>query len=417
MVFFGDFHIHSRFSRACSKALTLHKLEEFARIKGLNILGTGDMQHPHWFKEITSHLTEDEHGILWSKNKFPFIWQTEISLIYTQNGKGRRIHQVVLAPNKGVVQQIIEFLGKKGRLDYDGRPIFGISSVEFVDELMRISRNIEIIPAHAWTPHYSVFAMNAGFDSLKDCFQEKVNYIHAIETGLSSDPSMNWRLSQLDGIQMVSNSDSHSFWPWRMGREATIFDGDLTYDSILKGIRTGDGLVGTLEVDPNYGKYHVDGHRNCGVIMGPKESMKVHGLCPKCGEKLTIGVSRRVEELADREEGYKPKGAKIFYTLLPLTELISTVYGIKQLSSKKVWAIYNMFIKVFGNEFKVLLEASQDELVNIVDKKLAHVILLNREGKLQIKPGYDGVYGEVVLEKKDLADSARQQTSLSYFSS
>lgn len=412
MQFIGDFHIHGPYAQACSRNTTLELLEQNAKIKGLNILGTGDAQHPKWFQEINSKLTEDENGILWSKNKFPFVWQTEISLAYTHNKKGRRIHHVVLLPNKEVVQQFIDALLKKGRIDYDGRPIFGMSSIEFLEMLRSISKDIEVIPAHAWTSWMAIFGSKSGYDSIEECFEEKAKYIHAIETGISSDPAMNRRISKLDKYNLVSFSDPHSFHPWRLGREATIFDiKSVEYKQILKAIRTGEGLAGTIEANPAYGKYHIDGHRACGVVLEPEETKKLKGICPKCKSPLTIGVAYRIEQLADRE---KPENIPDFKEVLPLHELISAVYGIKLLNSKKVSDVYNKLIKNFQNEYNVLLNVSAEELKKVIDKKLAEIIILNRENKLKIQPGYDGVYGKILLNNKN-EEIKKTQPSLSDF--
>ena len=291
MKLIGDFHIHGRYAQACSKKTTIEDLEKYARIKGLNILGTGDALHPLWFNEITSKLIEDENGVLWTKNKFPFLWQTEVALFYTHNGKGRRVHHVILIPNKDVVKQVIDTLTKRWRVDYDGRPIFGISSVEFVDMMRSISQDIEIIPGHIWTSWMSIFGSKSGYNSVEECFEDRARYIHAIETGMSSDPYMNRRLSKLDRYNLVSFSDPHTFFPWRLGREATIFDCEIKYKSILEAIRIGEGLKGTIETYPEYGKYHFDGHRNCGIELKPEESKKLNGICPKCKRELTLGVA------------------------------------------------------------------------------------------------------------------------------
>ena len=397
MEIIADLHIHGPYAQACSRNTTLANLEENARIKGLSVLGTGDCLHPKWFQSITTELTEDENGILWSKNRFPFIWQTEICLMYTHNGKGRRVHYVILMPNKDVVAQIIESFLKKGRLDYDGRPIFGMSSIDLVEMMRSISGDIEIIPAHAWTSWMSIFGSKSGYNSVEECFEEKAKYIHAIETGLSSDPLMNRRVSGLDKYNLVSFSDPHSYHPWRLGREATIFDfKSLDYKSILNAIRTGNGLRGTIEVNPEYGKYHLDGHRACNVVMNYAESKKLNGICPKCKTPLTLGVEYRVEQLADRE---KAINVPYFRNAIPLTELISALYNIKQLGSSKVMQTYNLLIKNFGNEYNVLLDAPLDKLNKIADKKLAETIMMNRENTLRIKPGYDGVYGQVLLNE------------------
>ena len=406
----SDLQLHSRFSRACSKNITLDKLEEYARIKGLNLLSTADFQHPTWNKEIKKNLEEDENGILWSKNKFPFIWGTEISLMYSDNGR-RAIHLLVYVPNGDVADQIIDALGKKGRLDYDGRPIFGISCPEFVEIMKDIDDKIEIIPAHCLTSFFGLYGSKSGFNSLKDCFKDKVNKIYAIESGMSANPSMLLRLKE--NVNIVSFSDAHSYWPYRLGREATIFDlNELSYDNIIKAIRTGNGLKKTIEVYPKYGKYHVDGHRNCNFFCDYKESRRLNKICPKCGNELTIGVEYRIEELAKENEGYNPENAKDFIEVIPLQELIAAVYDVKQLNGKKIWEIYNKLIKEFGNEFNILLNVSFDDLKKIVDERLANIIIKNREGKLNINPGADGVYGKIILEDKE---KINVQKSLSQF--
>lgn len=398
MKLYCDFHIHSRFARACSKAITIQALEKHAREKGISVLGTGDFQHPEWQKELKSELSNTGEGIHLTKTGFPFVFQTEISLIYSQGGKTRKIHNVVLSPDLETVQQITEALGKRGRLDYDGRPIFGIPCPEFAEIIMSINKNNEIIPAHAWTPWFSLFGSMSGFDTIQECFEDKTKYIHAIETGLSSDPSMNWRLSQLDNIQLVSFSDAHSFWPWKIGRECTVFDcKKLSYNEILQGIRTGEGLVETIEFFPEEGKYHYDGHRNCEVVMDPQTSLKNNNICPKCKRHLTIGVAHRVEKLADRTLGFKPKNAKHFVNLIPLSELIAGSLG-KGVATKSVFEVYYKLIKQFGNEFSILLEQSLDSLKPFCNDKLLEYLKMNREQKIKFNPGYDGKYGEPVFE-------------------
>lgn len=409
MKIFADLQLHSRFSRACSKYITLNNLEKYAKIKGLNLLSTADFQHPLWNKEIKQNLEEDENGILWSKNKFPFIWGTEISLMYSDNGR-RAVHLLVFAPNGDVADQVIESLGKRGRLDYDGRPIFGIPCPEFVEIMKEIDDKIEIVTAHSFTPFFGVAGSKSGFDSLEECFKDKVGKIYAIESGMSADPSMIRLISKLDKFTILSFSDAHSFYPWRIGREATKFDvKDLTYKNILKAMRTGEGIEETIEVDPSYGRYHIDGHRNCNIFFEPKETKKLDGICPKCNKPLTIGVLSRILDLADRDRSINvPK----FRKLIPLHELISAVYDIKQLESKKVWEIYNLLIKNFKNEFNILLNVNEDELKKVVNEKLVKVIIMNREGKLNIKAGFDGVYGQVVLNPKD---KIKTQKSLGEF--
>ncbi|MBI3051388.1 DNA helicase UvrD [Candidatus Woesearchaeota archaeon] len=392
MDLYADLHIHSRYARATSKDLNLENLEKYARVKGLGLLGTGDFQHPKWQQEVREKLSEEGDGILRSKSGFPFIWQTEIAVVYTQGGRGRRIHHIILAPNADVVTQITDFLKRKGRVDYDGRPIFGFSSIELVDSMMSISEDIEIIPAHAWTPWFGVFGGMSGFDSLKECFGDRADKIHAIETGLSSDPPMNWRIRELDRVTLLSNSDCHSFWPWRIGREANIFElPELSYKGIIRAIRN-RSVKGTIEVDPAYGKYHFDGHRACGVCLSPAESLKNMDICPKCRRRLTIGVLHRVEQLADRPAGEKPDGAAGFFSVIPLSEIIGMVQRCP-VASAKTWKVYNQLIEAFGNEYALLLDMPQEELAKACGGKLADAIMMNRDGRLKVEPGYDGEYG------------------------
>ena len=416
MEYIADLQIHSRFSRATSKDLTLQNIEKYARLKGINLIGTGDFTHPKWLSELKEYLTGDGSGILTSKTGFRFVLQGEISNIYTQDGKGRRVHTLLLAPNFDVVEQINSALLKKGRLDYDGRPIFGFSCIELVEMMKGISDDIEIIPAHAWTPWYGIFGSMSGFDSVEDCFKEKTKHIYAIETGLSSDPAMNWRISKLDKYTLVSSSDAHSFWPWRLGREANVFDIKEDYGSLINAIRKRKGFVKTIEVDPNYGKYHFDGHRNCNISMSPSESKKINEICPKCRQKMTIGVLSRVEELADRPSGYIPENAVPFISLIPLSEIISALLK-SSVSSRKVWKEYYTLIKNFDNEFNVLLNAGKKEILKFTDEKIADAIIKNREGKIKFKPGFDGVYGELVFDEtvkeKEISETQQAKTKKS----
>lgn len=393
----ADLQIHSKYSRATSKNMNLEEITKYAKIKGLDILGTGDFTHPLWLKELKQKLAEANAGA-YSYNGVSFILSGEISLIYKQGGKQRRVHHVILSPNFAVVDQINEFLDKKGRRDYDGRPIFGFSSIELVEAMMSISKDIEIIPAHSWTPWYGIFGSMSGFDSLEECFGDKTKHIHCIETGMSSDPAMNWRISSLDNITLTSNSDAHSPWPWRLGREANVFDfREINYENIINAFRTRKDFAYTIEVNPNYGKYHYDGHRDCNFSCSPEEAEKLNDICPKCGKSMTKGVLNRVKQLADREEGFVPKDAIPFKSPIPLSELIAAFAG-NDVFTKKVWEIYNRLIYRFGNEFNVLLNVGKDELKKTVDEKLANLIIKNREDKLKIEPGYDGVYGKLILK-------------------
>ena len=410
----ADLHLHSRFSRACSKNITIPELVKWAKIKGLNLLGTSDFTHPIWFEEIKKLLTE-KNGFYYYQD-FPFIITGEISLIYTQEGqeiksfdtnstskirRGRRVHLNLLVPSVEVAEKIHAYLDTKGRRDYDGRPIFKISCEEFTKEMMKISKDIEIIPAHIWTPWFGVFGSMSGFDSLKEAFGEQLENIHAIETGISSDPEMNYRIAELADKAIVSFSDAHSFWPFRLGREATIFNKVNSYKELIEQIRN-NSFISTIEADPAYGKYHWDGHRNCNFSCSPEESKKLNNICPVCNRALTIGVDNRVEQLATNPIDYKSKNAKPFYTLLPLHELISLITG-TSMQSKGVWTVYNNLIKDFGNEFNILLDASREELIRKeVDAKLIGLIMKNRAGKIGVNPGFDGVYGKAVIGEEQV---------------
>ncbi|MCW8965449.1 MAG: endonuclease Q family protein [Candidatus Pacearchaeota archaeon] len=388
----ADLHIHSKYSRACSKDLSFETLSKWAKIKGLNLLGTGDFTHPIWIEEIKK-LKPNNKG-LYYYNNFPFIITGEISLIYTQE-RGRKVHLVLLVPDIKTAEKINTYLDTKGRRDYDGRPIFKISCEQFTKDMKDISKDIEVIPAHIWTPYFGVFGSMSGFDSLKEAFGNQEKNIHAIETGISSDPKMNLQIQELKNKTIVSFSDSHSYWPWRLGREATIFQKTDSYPDLLHQIRE-NTIIGTIEVDPAYGKYHWDGHANCNFSCSPQESKELNNICPKCGKLLRIGVENRIEELSTS----KDTNGKIFYTILPLHEILSLHYKVG-MASKKIWSIYNPLIEKFGNEFNILLNVSHEDLEKEkVDEKLIDLILKNREGKIKVKPGYDGEYGVAKIEEQ-----------------
>jgi len=393
----GDLHIHSRFSRACSKQLNIDNLEKWARVKGVDLLGTGDFTHPEWLNELRSGLKEKD-GLLYTKSGFKFILSGEVSLMYTE-GRGRRVHLVILAPSFEVVDEINKWLDTQGRRDYDGRPIFKISCENFVKRIDEIDKRIEVIPAHVWTPWFGVFGSETGYDSLKEAFGSQVEKVHGIETGISSTPKMNLRLKELQEKTIVSFSDLHSFWPWRLGREATIFKSIDSYDEILREIREND-IIGTIEVNPAYGKYHYDGHRNCNFSCSPKKTKELGGVCPVCKKQLLVGVDNRVDCLAEFPEDYKNEKQKVVFEILPLHELISAVLG-SSMNTKKVWTVYEKLIAEFGNEFHILLEVSKEKLLKFADEKLVDFILKNREGKIKVKPGYDGVYGEMVANSDE----------------
>ena len=402
----ADLQLHSRFSRACSKSIDLENLEKYARIKGLNLLTTGDFQHPIWNKEIKKNLGEDENGVLWSKTKFPFIWGTEISLMYSDNGR-RAVHLLLFSPNGEVSDQIIDVLGRRGRLDYDGRPIFGMSCPEFVEIMKEVSEKTEIIPAHCMTSFFGVFGSKSGFDSLEECFDELTPNIFAIETGLSSDPLMNWRISNLDKITLISNSDAHS--PEKLAREGNLLDTQLSYDGIFGAFKRKKGckLLKTLEFFPEEGKYHVDGHRKCKVSMSPEETIKRKGLCPECEKPVTVGVLHRIAKLADRKNPKKPEQAADYEHIVPLKEVIGQTLQVGA-SSRRVDAQYHQLLSLFGNEFYILRELPVKQLEKEGYPLLALALNRMRQGKADVSPGYDGEYGVIsLLKEKDFVPTGQ----------
>ncbi len=388
-----DLHIHSKYSRGCSTKLDIKSLEKWGKIKGIDILGTGDFTHPKWYKELKENLTERD-GMLYTEKGFKFIPQTEISFIYTDEGKGRKVHNVILAPNLEIAGQIKDYFESKGRIDYDGRPIFKIPCDQLVEDMRKISRDIEIISAHAWTPHFGLLGSKSGYNSVEEAFKDQTKYIHALETGISSTPQMNYKISKLDKFSMVSFSDAHSFWPWRLGREATILKDVKTCKDIISSIRN-HNIHSTIEVDPAYGKYHWDGHAKCNCSMSPKDTNKNNMICPVCNKPMTLGVDYRVDELSDRDENYKADNKPPFITLLPLSELISLSIG-KGLATKSVWSIYWQFIKKFGNEFNILMNAKKEDM-DVINPHISKLVVDNRKGNIKVQPGYDGVYGKPLL--------------------
>lgn len=398
----ADLQIHSKYARATSKDISIENLEKYGRMKGLDLLGIGDFQHPLRRKEIDEKLKEDDKGILRTASGFAFLWQTEVSLMFSQGGKRRAVHLLVFAPNTKVADAITNYLGSKGRLDYDGRPIFGITCEKFVEEIKSIDDKIEIIPAHCMTPWFGIFGSDSGFDSLQECFQSQVKHIFAVESGMSADPSMLWRLDE--DINIVSFSDAHSHWPWRIGREATIFELDeLSYDAIMKAIRTGQGLKSTIETPPEYGKYHWDGHMNCDFSCSPEETKKLNGICPVCKKKMTIGVEYRIENISKFPQGHKNAKSRPFHKLLPLHEVLALHFNVKDVQNKKVWGSYNSLTKEFESEFNILLHVSKEKLlVKGVDEKIVELILKNRDEKIKVKPGFDGEYGKALIAEKQV---------------
>ena len=405
----ADLHIHSRYSRATSQKMNVAEITRFARIKGLNLIGTGDFTHPRWLRELQESLVEVAGTGLYKPAHDPespvyFMITSEVSTVFMVGNETKKIHHVILTPSIETAVQINDRLAKYGSLDVDGRPTLDMTAAQLVEEVMEVSADNEVFPAHAWTPWFSIFGAFSGFDSVEECYEDMTRHIHALETGLSSDPPMNWRLSALDRYTLVSNSDSHSFWPWRIGREANVFELDkISYWEIIDAIRRKDGsrFKFTIEVNPAYGKYHWTGHRKCGVSLPPKEAIKLGNICPVCRRKLTKGVEQRVEELADRPEGFRPENAIGYMHLLPLSEIIASVLGVENLGSRKVWSIYNSLIARFGNEYNVLIDAGFEQLCEVASPRVAEAIVRVRDGRVKVVPGYDGVYGQIIFFEEE----------------
>ncbi|MBI3859701.1 MAG: DNA helicase UvrD [Thaumarchaeota archaeon] len=393
----ADLQLHSRHALATSKDMDLEHMAAGAKAKGLQLLGTGDFTHPLWFAELKEKLKPAEGEGLFSYQGITWMLTGEVSTVYEQEGRKRKVHHLLYSPDLESVSQMNSLLQRHGELSSDGRPILtGIDSAELVELVTSVSGSVVVIPAHAWTPWFSVFGSKSGFDSLSECYKDQTQKIFAIETGLSSNPAMNWRISALDEVSQVSNSDAHSPNPWRLGREANVFDlGRITYREVFDSIRLRDKsrFLYTIEVDPAYGKYHFTGHKKCGTSFSPGDAEKLGNKCPNCGRKLTIGVLQRVEELADREEGAVPQGSIPFRTLLPLYEIISFATGVNRLYAKAVLEEQDKLIRDFGNEFAVLLDAPESELSGHTKAPVARAIVTAREGGLSFTPGYDGVYG------------------------
>jgi uncharacterized protein (TIGR00375 family) len=385
--------------------MNILEISHFSQIKGLTLIGTGDFTHPKWLREIKEKLVEVHGTGLYKPADAPekpvwFMITGEVSTVFEFNGEIKRVHHVILAPSIDVAEQINDRLSRYGNLEADGRPTLNMSAPHLVEEVMEVSRDNMIFPAHAWTPWFSVFGAFSGFDRMEDCYQDMIKHIYALETGLSSNPPMNWRLSSLDRFTLLSNSDSHSSWPWRIGREANLFELErLTYWDIVDSIKRKDAniLKFTIETDPAYGKYHWTGHRACGVSLPPEEAIKLGNKCPVCHKRLTKGVEQRVEELADRPYGFKPPGSPGYIHLLPLSEVISAVIGANSPNSQKTWSLYNALISRFGNEYSVLIDADFNEIARVTNPLIAEAIVRVREGRVKVIPGYDGVYGQIII--------------------
>jgi len=411
MEFIADFHIHSKYSRATSRNMDVKHLAEWAKLKGITLMGTGDFTHHLWLEEL-KHNLEDLGNGLFKYNGIHFILTSEISSIYSKRNKTYRIHNMVFSPSFKTTDKINEKLGRLGNLASDGRPILGLDAAELARIIFDIDENCMIVPGHIWTPWFSLFGSMSGFDRIEDCFEEHTNKIFALETGLSSDPAMNWRLSALDKFTLISNSDSHS--PQKVGREANVFDCELNYKTIREVLKTKDKkrFLYTIEFFPEEGKYHFDGHRLCDVRLSPEETRGHNGKCPKCGKPVTVGVMNRVEQLADRENGFKPANAIPFKNLIPLDEIIAEARGVGK-GSVAVEKDYRAAIAKFGTEFEILLGATKDELMKGLPPNIADGVIRVREGKVDIKAGYDGEYGTIsIFGEDDKKDKNEEQLSL-----
>ncbi|MFA5207643.1 MAG: endonuclease Q family protein [Candidatus Paceibacterota bacterium] len=409
MKFIADFHIHSKYSRATSGQTDLENISKWAEIKGVKVIATGDFTHPQWIKNIKEELKPAEPGLFQYKNsETRFLLTTEISCIYSKKGKTRKIHIIVLSPSIEVCEKINEELSKIGNLKSDGRPILGLDAKELVKTVLSVSSDCMVIPAHCMTPWFGLFGSKSGFDSLEECFEELSSSIYAVETGLSADPAMLWRLPDIRKITVISNSDAHS--PEKIGREANVFDVDLDYYSITEAIKTRKGFLETIEFYPQEGKYYGDGHRACNIYMDSKDSLKYSETCPVCGKPLTVGVMNRIEKLADQPEGFVPKDAIPFRSIVPLKEIIGEALGIGS-GTKGVDAEYQKLILAFKSEFNILLDVPLESLKEVISSNIVEGIKRAREGKVNISPGFDGEYGKVkIFSEVEKREAIRQKT-------
>ena len=411
MEFIADFHIHSKYSRATSRDMDVKHIAEWAKLKGVTLMGTGDFTHHLWLEELRGNFEDMGNGLFQYQGVY-FILTSEVSSIYSKKDKTYRIHNLIFSPSFKTTEKINTHLSRLGNLASDGRPILGLDARELARIVFDIDENCMIIPGHIWTPWFSLFGSMSGFDRIEDCFEDQTQKIFALETGLSSDPAMNWRLSALDRFSLVSNSDSHS--PSKIGREANVFNCELSYAAIRQALRTRDRqkFLYTIEFFPEEGKYHYDGHRLCGVRLSPQETKKNNGKCPKCGKPVTIGVMNRVEVLADRPEGYQPDNAIPFKSLVPLDEIIAEAKGVAK-TSVAVEKEYRSLIAKFGTEFDILLRAPEADLRRGLPLRVADGVVRMRQGKVNVKAGYDGEYGVVsVLAEEGQSKKSEQQLSL-----
>ncbi len=401
----ADLHVHSKYARATSPSFDLDGISEGAKIKGINVVATGDFTHPKYFEEIKKRLKDWNNGLA-RYNDVKFILSTEVSVIYELNGRTKKMHHVLLAPDIETTAQINDRLRRYGELGIDGRPTLNLSSAGLVEELMGISSQITIIPAHAFTPWFSIFGSNFGVNSVEEAFEDKADKILALESGLSADPLMFWMISALDKYAIVSNSDAHS--QDKLGREANVFELEtISYNSIINAIKTRKGFVKTYEFYPEEGKYHYDGHRNCNVNITPWKAAEYKNICPVCRRRLTIGVLHRVANLADRKYGFKPENAVPFQHIVPLKTVIAKALK-KTEFAIAVEEEYSRLIRYFGSEFAVY-EASDEQIKLATSSEIANAVTRVNKGEVKWIPGYDGVFGELVLDEGKDNDNAKNK--------
>jgi uncharacterized protein (TIGR00375 family) len=406
MKYYTDLHIHSKYSRACSPLLTPENIALWCDKKGIGIVGTGDFTHPKWLNELAEALEEAEPGLYRTKDhktNVRFVYTAEVASIYKQGDKVRRVHNLIFAPNREAAEKFnASLLARGANLSSDGRPIMGIHCDELVKIAKEADERMEVVPAHAWTPHFGVFGSLSGFNSLEEAYGNQAKHIFAIETGLSSDPIMNWQVEALDNITLISNSDPHSLH--RLGREANCLEINpekLSYSEMIRIIKDKNPkeFLYTVEFFPEEGRYHADGHADCKFSCTPQETKKLGGLCPKCGKKLLRGVLARIADLGNRSENFRPKGAIDFKSTIPLEEIIADCLGVG-VQSKKVQTKYEEVL-LKASEFSILFELSEQELINLVGKDIATAVLLVRAGKVHKQAGYDGEYGKIKIFEND----------------
>ena len=425
MSFVADVHLHSHYSRATSRDLTLENLHKWSALKGIDLVGTADFTHPQWLAQIKNKLEPAEDGLfrlqpavarpvdddvyVSCRRKVRFLLTVEISSIYKKNGRTRKVHNIVALPDFTSVDELNRRLGAIGNLKSDGRPILGLDCRDLLEICLEVCADVLFIPAHIWTPHFAALGSKSGFDSLEECYGDLLPHIYAVETGLSSDPAMHSRLTALDRFTLVSNSDAHS--PPKLGREATCFDTELSYPAIHGALRQRhtSRFTSTIELYPQEGKYHHDGHRKCGICWEPAQTMAADGLCPECGRKLTVGVLHRIEALADRpaQEAMETPPRR-FEHLIPLPEVISAVVGVGP-SSKRVQTIYHALLAELGPELHILREVEPGQIeLDGGEPLIAEGVRRMRAGRVRIEPGFDGQYGRVHLFSEDERADPRQ---------